>query len=241
MKLGKVSEWVRANFADQSSRLSPDMQSVLSLLLAEVDDIVESPERSDFGNETLLRRRDDFHQLVFGHNGPQDEVWEGLRCNRFYLNSQEYQFIVRCHQLHHFRSVVESGSGESSRLFARLGCKVLSIEWQNGRWVDRATEGGATVKLVGFDEATGEFDRGQLETALRGQTCDLLFVDSPVGTRNRARVLDSFYPILKPRYVLIHDAHRDVQNVYRWMQAFGLKVLEYFPSWRGLILLEKTS
>lgn len=238
MKLGKVSEWVKANFADQSSKLSPDMQGVLSLLLSEVDDIVQSPERSDFGNETLLRRRDDFHQLVFGHNGPQDEVWEGLRCNRMHLNLQEYQFIIQCEKLHPFKFVVESGSGETSRLFARLGCSVISVEWQNGPWVQRATDGGATVKLVGFDQATAEFDRGQLEAVLRGQTCDLVFVDSPVGTKNRSKVLDIFYPLLKPRYVLIHDAHRDVQNVYRWMQAFGLKVLEYFPSWRGIIMLE---
>jgi hypothetical protein len=214
------------------------MQGVLSLLLAEVDDIIQSPERLDFGNETLLRRRDEFHQLVFGHNGPQDEVWEGLHCNRWYLTSQEYQFIIRCHQLHDFKSVVESGSGETSSLFARLGCSVVSVEWQDGPWVQRATEGAATVKLVGFDQATAEFDRGELETALRGQTCDLLFVDSPVGTRNRSEVLEIFYPLLKPRYVLVHDAHRDVQNVYRWMQTFGLNVLEYFPSWRGIILLE---
>jgi len=235
-----VSEWAEGSYQDQLRRIQDrEVRSVLSLCLEEADSILQSPEQTDFGNESFFRHRDQFHELVFGHNGPEDEVWNGLKCNRMHLTRSEYEFIINCHQLHHFDSVVESGAGETSRLFKRLGCNVLCIESQEGPWVERAIQAGATVKLVSFDPVSSELDPDNLASALQGQPCDLLFVDSPVGTRNRSKVLDSFLRHLEPRFILIHDAHRDAQNVYRWMRIFELKVLEHLPSWRGLVLLTR--
>jgi len=236
----EVSDRVERTYQDRLKRIRYEgVRTVLSLCLAEVDSILQNPEQTDFGNESYFRHRDEFHELMFWHNGREDEVWEGLRCNRFYLNPDEYRFIVNCRRLHPFSSVVESGCGETSVLFRRLGCEVLSIEWQQGPWVERAAEAGARVKLVHFDVHSAEFDRGQLESALRGQSSDLLFVDSPVGSRNRSNILESFCRYLEPRFILIHDAYRDARNVYRWMRTFDLKVLEYLSSWRGLLFLEK--
>lgn len=235
-----ASDWIKRAYPDRLRRIrEPFVRQVLSLCAAEIDCIVKNPEQTDFGNESFLRQPDEFHDLVFAHNGAEDQSWEGLRCNRTFLTPEEYKFIVRCKRQYQFHSVVESGAGETSILFRRLGCSVLCIEWKEGPWVERAIQGGAEVKVVSFDSETAEFDKTRLAMALGGQPCDLIFVDSPVGTCSRSKILESFCRYLEPRFVLVHDAHRDVQNVYRWMRTFDLKVLEYLPSWRGSLLMRR--
>jgi hypothetical protein len=235
-----VSDWIEATYPGRLAKIrEQQVRRVLSLCVAEIESIIKNPEQTDLGNESFFRHRDDFQDLIFAHNGAEDQFWEGLRCNGAYLTPEEYQFIVHCRERYQFNAVVESGAGETSIFFSRLGCSVLSIEYQEGPWVKRALEGGAQVKIVSFDQQLAEFNADELQSALRGQRCELLFIDSPIGTRNRSKVLEKFCIYLHPHLVLIHDAHRDAPNIYNWMRRFDLRILEYLPSRRGLLLLRR--
>ncbi len=146
--------------------------------------------------------------------------------------------MERCVRRYGIESVVEVGAGETSILFHRNGCRVISIEWQEGPWVDRARP-ASDVHIVSFDPVTRRFDRSKLGSALSGVRCDLLFVDSPIGGANRRQVPYQVAEFVEPRYLMAHDVARDHLNIFEWMLEQGWTLLEYLPSFRGLVFLKR--
>jgi hypothetical protein len=166
--------------------------------------------------------------------------WNGLRCGGAYLEGDEYNYLVEMLTRQGVRSVVSTGAGETTILFQRLGLAGISIEPQEGPWLDRALASGGACALVNFDQETLEFDDEPLSAALAGAVplgFDLLFVDSPAGTRQRSRIVDQFLRLASPPMILFHDAFRDVENVYECAASHGFQPIEFCRSVRGLVLL----
>jgi hypothetical protein len=165
--------------------------------------------------------------------------WNGLQCGGAYLEGDEYNCLRHWLQALSLRSVVEIGAGETSILFKRSQLSAVSIESESGEWLDRARSYGCECQLVRFDDAAGQFDEAQLALALpdANRRVDLLFIDSPVGTFRRAKVLSQLTAKVRPRFVALHDARRDAENIFCDLTRLDFRVLSYFPSVRGMLLL----
>lgn len=169
---------------------------------------------------------------------PRPYTWNGLQCGGAYLEGDEYRYLRDVVARHRVRSVVETGAGETTALFARAGLSGLALEAHEGPWVDRARAAGAEAVVVPFDAEARWFDPAAVAVALAGhETADLLFVDSPIGSANRARMVEQLLEAVGARLVLVHDAHRDVRNILDDCTRFGLHLVEYFASQRGFVLL----
>jgi hypothetical protein len=171
-----------------------------------------------------------------GHAPPN---WNGLRCGGAYLDPAEYEALRTVVRELGITSVLETGAGETSRLFAGLGLRSTAIESRLGIWSDRALESGCTVAHVPFDPRAGRFLDASLAAALQplGRV-DFLFIDAPVGTRNRRNVLSQMLEHVSVRYVAYHDARRDLANILDDQRAFGLRSLKAIDSPRGLVFFE---
>lgn len=124
-----------------------------------------------------------------GHRPPP---WKGLQCGGAYIDAEEYEALEDVVRGLEIRSVVETGAGETSIFFSRLGAQTVSIETTPGPWSRRAASHGCRVVEVSFDTRTGRFSSDGLKAALQLQPqFDLLFVDAPVGTENRRKFLIS--------------------------------------------------
>jgi hypothetical protein len=236
-----VMRWIESENGDLVNEIQEDFhRSVLSLCAREIDSILADPSVRDRGNESFFQYPKEFEELLYTDNGPADLRWNDLYCNRAYLAPLEYEFVDECIRRYEIKSVVESGAGETSILFRRSGCSVISIEWQEGSWAERARASGAAVHIVPFDSATNLYVEEQLRPALEGVSCDLLFIDSPVGRERRSRVPAQFLEFIDARYILVHDVARDHRNIFEWMRNQGWTIIEYYPSRRGILLLERT-
>jgi hypothetical protein len=116
---------------------------------------------------------------------------------------------------------------------------VTSLEYQDGPWADRARAAGADVHIVPFDTKTRRFSSESLAAALGGRHFDLAFVDSPGGTENRRSVPEQILEHATAPYLLVHDVARDHANVFQWMRDQGWEVVEYQPTYRGILLLRR--
>ncbi len=124
-------------------------------------------------------------------------------------------------------------------LFSMLNVKAISIECTPGPWSRRAMARGCHVIHVPFDADTRSFSTIELQTQLGMPVgVDLLFVDSPIGTANRSRILSQMLGFARIRYVIYHDVRRDLSNIFRDQKAFGLRLLRFVDSVRGLALFE---
>ena len=170
--------------------------------------------------------------------------WNGLRCGGAYLDGQEYNVLRDLVTSLGIRRVMETGAGESSIMFRRLGIDGWSLESAPGSWSERAAREGCRVMAVPFDDQTNQFHEPTLASQLAQEQLrevDLIFIDSPVGTLRRAGVLSQLTRLLKTRYVLYHDALRDAANVFADQQRFGLRMVRWFETPRGLVLFEMPS
>jgi len=168
-----------------------------------------------------------------------DLEWNGLTCGGPCLDGTEYNYLFLLLTEGSIRSVIEIGAGETSLLFRRLGLQALSLEPTPGPWLDKARAAGCDCHLVPFDPQTLLFDAAALESSLQawtGRPVDLLFLDSPTGSRSRSRILLQLLAHLHPRLVLFHDAHRDASNLLSYQLEAGLTLIDYHPSRRGLAL-----
>ena len=163
--------------------------------------------------------------------------WRGLQCGGAYLDREEYQAIEELVGELGIRTAIETGAGETSILFSRLGVQTISIESKAGPWLQRALSHGCQVVEVPFDEESATWSRGELRRILdHTAEADLLFIDSPIGTRRRAKILSEMLSLLPIRYVMYHDARRDLVNVVQDQQQFGLRLVRFVESPRGLAL-----
>ena len=170
-----------------------------------------------------------------------ESEWNGLKCGGAYLEGEEYQSIRTMVRDLNIQTVLETGAGETSILFSKLGVRAVSVESTPGPWLDRAQAHGCTVLEVPFDTERGEFAPEELRAKLEEvglQEVDLLFIDSPVGTASRRKLLTQFANILPIRYVLYHDAIRDAANIFQDQQTFELRPVAFVNSARGLALFE---
>jgi hypothetical protein len=166
--------------------------------------------------------------------------WNGLACGNAYLDGEEYNFFQRVIQELGIKTAVETGAGETSILMKKFGVDALSLETQPGPWLERAVAEGCRCALVGFDRETAQFDSEALRAELEpfaARACDLVLIDSPVGTYARSRVMDQVVSAVQPKYVLMHDALRDARNVFNCQQRFGMTLAAFLPSERGFALL----
>lgn len=170
---------------------------------------------------------------------PLDYSYESLQVGGAYLDGEEYATIQdwirqigRCH-------VLEIGAGETTILMKRLGAEIASLEVMEGPWTQRAREQGAAVFVAPIETDTGFFAGEAFTAALAqlGGMVDLVFVDSPVGTESRRRVIEALCERIQPRYWMLHDVRRDCPNVFALAARRDLVVLGYLGSARGLILL----
>jgi hypothetical protein len=212
---------------------------VLGACAREIDAIMADPARVDRGNGSVFQYPGEFQELLYANNEPANARWKGFRCNGAYLAPLEYEFVEECIRRYGIKSVVESGAGETSAMFRATGCAVVSVEWQEGPWADRARASGADVHIVSFDSFRNQYAEDQLRLALEGVSCDLLFVDSPVGTKWSSRLPEQFLEFLDPRFILVHDASRDHRNIFEWMRDNRWILAEYHPSRSGILLLER--
>jgi hypothetical protein len=167
-----------------------------------------------------------------------DTLWNGLRCGGAYLEGCEYNYLADLVRRERIQTALEAGAGETSICFRRLRVETVSIEANPGPWLDRARDAGCKVFHVPFLTEPPEFEEAPLRAALRDAAPepDLLFIDSPVGSQNRGRIVTQFLQIVRPRLILFHDAHRDSAHLYRYQQQHSLKMLDYLPSRRGMAL-----
>jgi hypothetical protein len=235
-----VVRWIENENRETVNQIEEDFRRrVLEVCGREIDAILADPSAKESANESFFQYPEDFLELLYAHNGPADLRWKGLHCNRAYLTPLEYEFIEECIRRYQIKNVVESGAGETSALFRANGCSVVSIEWQEGPWADRARASGANVHIVPFDSDTNLYAEDQLRPALDGASSDLLFVDSPVGSQRRRRVPEQFLEYIDPPYILVHDVARDHRNIFEWARDEQWTIAEYYPSRRGILLLER--
>ncbi len=165
--------------------------------------------------------------------------WRSLQCGGAYLDAEEYEAIEEIVRDLHIKTAVEIGAGETSILFSMLQVKALSIESLEGPWLDRARAHGCQVLVANFDERSQTFDVEELWP--HGHSIierDLLFIDSPVGTERRRHILKQMLGLARFRYVMYHDVRRDLSNIFRDQQQFGLRLKRFVDSSRGLAVFE---
>lgn len=236
-----VAQWISSEKGDLVSQIHDDVfRRVLGACAVEIDTILANPYQEDRGNESYFQNPAEFQDLLYSSNERTDASWKGLLCNGAYLTPLEYEFAEECIRRYEIKSVVESGAGETSAMFRAAGCSVVSIEWLEGPWAQRARAAGATVHIVSFDSSLNTFAESQLSEALNGVSSDLLFVDSPMGGERRRGVPEQFLKYIDPRYLLVHDVSRDHRNIFEWLRDKGWTLVEYCPSRRGVLLLQRS-
>lgn len=170
---------------------------------------------------------------------PSTERWNGLQCGGAYLEAAEYVALRDICRAADAATVVETGAGETSRLFASLVSRCISLEPTSGPWVERALEAGADVRLVPFEPGEG-FDADTLRSVLaQAGDIDLLFVDSPVGTASRVAVLGQILDRTTPAHILMHDARRDAVALLGAVPQGKYRVTATVPTHRGFVLLTR--
>lgn len=93
--------------------------------------------------------------------------------------------------------------------------------------------------FVPFDHERRRFSELELRDRLAEQELsdvDLLFIDSPIGTRNRQDLLSQLLRWVKPRFVLYPDSLRDSANLFQDQTRHGLRLIHFLDSPRGLTL-----
>ncbi|MCP3177578.1 hypothetical protein MJO47_10740 [Desulfuromonas sp. KJ2020] len=172
-----------------------------------------------------------------------DFLWNGLKCGSAYFTAAEYQklrdFVVKAN----VAAVLEFGAGYTTVLFADLVSKQVALEGWDGPWLEYARSRGADARLVPFSGETGFDETAIIEgynilCSIAGKR--MIFIDSPQGTANRARVVEQIVSHAQNAdFYVVHDSIRDSSIVYRLSSALRLQVIEHFPSLRGLTILGK--
>lgn len=224
-----------------STPADPIPGKMLNAMVREAVDLVTTHLSCDYSQRgTYLADPQTMISLAYS-SPPANYRWNGLACGGAYLDAEEYNFVLRVIENGGIRTAIETGAGETSILLRSFGVDALSIEAQQGPWLERAREHGCRCALLRFNQETAQFDPVELRQAVDSflvGSFDLLFIDSPPGTYARSRILDQIALIATPKYVLMHDALRDSENIFGFQQRFGLRLAAFLPSARGLALFE---
>lgn len=228
------------SFSLPASVPDPFVKDVLALILADVPDLAKAAcgEVDLRGRTSYFSNPDAMKSVAFANPLPE-VTWNGLCCGGAYLDADEYRQIRATVRRLNIRKVLETGAGETSVLFRSLGLATFSLEYQPGPWADRAAARGCTCMFVSFDHKRRRFSETELRDRLAEQRLsdvDLLFIDSPIGTRNRQNLLLQLLSWVKPQFVLYHDSLRDSANLFQDQMRHRLKLLYFLDSPRGLAL-----
>ena len=235
-----LAAYITAANARLANVEDPHSMVVLQGTLAEMRHLLKHAGESWRGSRSYYDNPEAMRAFACAEPASQTE-WNGLQCGGAYLEGDEYRAIRDIVRELGIQTVLETGAGESSILFSRLGVKAVSVESQEGPWLDRARAHGCTALHVPYDEERAEFAEDELCSKLQEiglHNVDLLFIDSPVGTSRRRNLLSQFMNLVTPRYVMYHDAVRDAENIYLDQNKFSLRPVRFLDSVRGLILLE---
>ena len=218
----------------------PFVKDILSVLTAEIPHLAAtSTSRIGFSNRSsYLANPEGIKSIAFANPLPQC-TWNGIPCGGSYLDADEYRQIRAIVRELKIQRVLETGAGQTSILFRDLGVTTFSLEYQRGPWMDRAAQHGCACLFVPFDHDRHRFSEPDLGDRLAGQKIskvDLLFIDSPVGTRNRESVLPQLLSHVQARFVLYHDSLRDSANLFRDAARHRLQLIHFLDSPRGLAL-----
>ncbi|MGE5570152.1 MAG: TylF/MycF/NovP-related O-methyltransferase [Rhodospirillales bacterium] len=167
-----------------------------------------------------------------------DVLWNGLQCGGACLEGDEYNYLAQLVASAGIGTAVEIGVGEPSICLRQRGVESVVLVPSRGPWLEQARAAGCRAVHVPFLWDRFEFDPEALASALKDtpDKIDLLLIDSPIATANRSRVLEQVLQMRAPRLVLFHDAHRDPQSVYRHQVDHKLRLADYLPSRRGMLL-----
>jgi hypothetical protein len=242
---GSVDDALAKLYAAFSGHLAtppadPFVNDILRMLMAEVPRLAGAytGQPGFRGKSSYFTEPDGIRAIAFAPPNPEI-TWNGLLCGGAYLDATEYSQLRSIVRALKIRKVFETGAGETSVLFRSLGIETYSLEYQRGPWSERAARLGCTCLLTPFDHTRRRFVDAELQEELkkhRLSDIDLLFIDSPVGTRNRENLVTQLLAYLRPRFVLYHDALRDAVNIYRDQTRYGWKLIHFFESPRGLAL-----
>ncbi|MGA3098418.1 MAG: hypothetical protein ABSF25_18345 [Bryobacteraceae bacterium] len=218
----------------------PFVKDILTLLIAEIPHLARAymSPLDVTGRASYFTNPDGMKWIVFANPLPEC-TWNGLNCGGACLDADEYRHLRAIVRGFNIRKALEIGAGETSVLLQSLGVRTFSLEYQRGPWADRAAASGATCVFVPFDQARQRFSEPELRDRLAEQELsdvDLVFIDSPIGTRNRQEVLSQLLRCVKPRFVLYHDALRDAGNLFRDQTRHGLRLIHFLDSLGGLAL-----
>ena len=218
------------------------VQTVYENARRELLAVADGGWRRDFERQdSYLTDPDGMLSVVYSRPSSQ-ALWNGLQCGGAYLEGDEYNYLSGLVRTFDVRSVLETGAGETSICFQMAGARSRAIESSLGPWLERAQAAGCPACHVPFLSERCEFEPSALDAALSGlNEVDLIFVDSPIGTRSRSRVLTQLMRKVRARLVLFHDVHRDATNIYQYQAEHGLRVVDYLPSRRGMLLLSTGS
>lgn len=214
---------------------------VLQAVLTEIPQLARACKGElDLGNRSsYFADCEAIKAVAFAPPNPDQRTWNGLQCGGAYLEGDEYSRIRAILRALNIKTVLETGAGESSILFRRLQAETCSIEYQQGPWAERAAQLGCKCLFVDFDYQHQRFDDSQLSRQFAANPIsevDLLFIDSPVGTKNRRDIASQLLAYIQPRFVLYHDALRDSVNIFRDQARYGWKAIDFLDSPRGLAL-----
>jgi len=228
------------SFSLSASAPDPFVKDVLACMLADVPGLAKAAagEVDLRGRTSYFSNPDAMKSIAFANPLPQ-VIWNGLRCGGAYLDADEYRQIRAIVRRLDIRKVLETGAGETSILFRSLGLGTFSLEYQPGPWADRAAARGCTCMFVPFDHERRRFSDPELRDRLAEQELsdvDLLFIDSPIGTRNRQNLLSQLLSLVKPQFVLYHDSLRDAANLFQDQMRHRLKLIYFVDSPRGMTL-----
>jgi hypothetical protein len=169
---------------------------------------------------------------------PQPVLWNGLLCGGAYLEPSEYAFLRACASAVRGSTTVELGAGESSLILSELADRCISIDPNDGPWLERAVAAGVDAHHIPLDD--GRFEAAAFESVLADcGPIDLLFVDSPNGTQRRRSVLRQVLERTTPRHVIMHDARRDAFGLLTELAGLGFVVSAAHTSRRGMLVLSQ--
>lgn len=168
-------------------------------------------------------------------------LWNDLKCGSAYLSATEYQALRSFICNNQIKGILEFGAGYTTVLFQRLGLKQIALEGWSGPWLDFALQNGADARLTPFHPKTG-FRESIVKSCLDEISLvngkKLIFIDSPPGTGNRLTIADQMIKLNGASdFYAVHDSIRDAAVVYKLSAAFGMKIIDHFPSLRGLTIL----
>jgi hypothetical protein len=215
----------------------PTPRIVLDAMLRETVDLTSTQLLRDY-SELGGYFADRETILSLAHSEPPSRyLWNGLACGGSCLDGEEYNFLLSAIRDLGIRTAIHTGTAETGRLFQDFEVEAWRVESTDGVGAD---DHGRRAAVVKADPESDEGDRLALRqsTELLGvQQFDLLLIQVRPGTRARGIEIERLIELAQPKYLAVHDAHRNSQSIFALQQKNGLRLIDHLASARGFVLL----